>query len=78
MNPTYNSIMSFEEIRQTVRVDKDHQVVLSLPDMAEGTELRIIVQPVGKTMKRVPGSAKGMLKIEKGFDEPLDEFRDYR
>lgn len=70
--------MGFDVLRQTVRVDKDHRIVLRVPDLAEGTELEVTVSRMVSATQRTPGSARGAFKIEEGFDDPLPDLKDYR
>jgi hypothetical protein len=61
--------------------DKDHKVVLTFPQLEEGTELQLTVEQVvvpQNLQPRKPGSAKGQIQILPGFDDPLEEFEDYR
>ncbi len=55
----------------------DQTVVISLPGFAAGTEVQIVVNRLTNGIHRQPGTAKGQLKIEAGFDDPLMEFKEY-
>ena len=73
--------MPSEEFKETVKVDKDHRIVLTFPQLEAGTEVQIRgeiepVQPSGYPRKA--GSAKGQIVIRPSFDDPLEEFEDYR
>jgi hypothetical protein len=55
--------------------------VLTFPQLEEGTELQLTVEQVvvpQNLQPRKPGSAKGQIQILPGFDDPLEEFEDYR
>jgi hypothetical protein len=68
-----------EEFKQTVRVDRDHRVVLSIPELEAGTVVDVTISaPRSKHIDREPGTAKGLLKILPGFDDPIPGFEDYR
>jgi predicted DNA-binding antitoxin AbrB/MazE fold protein len=52
------------------------------PGLAEHelVEVEIRRTPQGETAprrRRIPGSAKGLIKMADNFDEPLEDFRDY-
>jgi hypothetical protein len=59
-------------------VDKDHRIILVVPELVEGTEVEVEGQVVEPTKARRAGSAKGLINIQPDFDEPLEEFEDYR
>ena len=40
-------------------------------------EIRWTPQGVESRGRRVPGSAKGLIRMADDFDEPLEDFRDY-
>ncbi len=46
--------------------------------IARGNKPVVSLMPVNKqSSNRVLGAAKGKVKILKGFDEPLDDFKEY-
>lgn len=72
----------------SIEVDRmAEQLAALLDDLAHGEEVLLLKdhEPVGKIVplsreeKRTPrfGSARGLIKIEEGFDDPLEDFKEY-
>jgi hypothetical protein len=67
-----------EEFKQTVKVDREHRVVLSVPELEAGTLVDVTVTTTAASLRgRTPGTAKGLLKILPGYDDPVPGFEDY-
>jgi hypothetical protein len=67
------------EVQRSAKVNQSHEVTLAFPELAEGTELEIIVRQVPALIrgKRQPGSAKGQIRIMPGFDDPIEGFEEH-
>jgi hypothetical protein len=67
--------MAFDQIRQTARVDGRHQVILHLPNLAEGTEVQVTVEPkpsANRVSEKVKEMArKAIEEDEAGRTEPF-------
>ena len=64
--------MSYEQIRQTAKVDRNHRVVLDVPSLTEGTEVQVIITPmtgVSENLKRMARLA--LREDETGQTEPF-------
>ena len=62
----------------TGRVERPNRIILNdvLPDMMEA--VRVIIEPISFTaITRKAGTLKGLIDVLPGFDEPLDDFKEY-
>ncbi len=62
----------------TGRFERPNRIILNeiLPDMMEA--VRVIIEPVSFTaIRRKAGALKGLIDVLPGFDDPLDDFKEY-
>ena len=71
--------MSFEWT-QRVSVKKGGMIEVCVPTLSEGSAVEVIIrdQPVAPAHKRTFGSAKGQGHMTPDFEEPLEDFAEYR
>jgi len=71
------------ELTYHATVTGDGRIELSVPQSLNGQEVTVVVRTNGQTgppVERRPafGLLRGKIRIADNFDEPLDEFEDYR
>lgn len=62
----------------TGRFERPNRIILNeaLPDIMEA--VRVIIEPVSFTaIRRKAGALKGLIDVLPGFDDPLDDFKEY-
>lgn len=56
---------------------RDRSVELDEPlNLADGTEVEIVVEPIGESQERADWSAVGMERLEAEWDNPADSIYD--
>ena len=69
--------MAYDEMQQTAKVGRDHRVIIELPSLPEGTTVHVTSHQVPSAVLRRAGSARGLITIEPGFDDPIEGFEDH-
>lgn len=62
----------------TGRFERPNRIILheSLPDIR--ATVRVIIEPVAvPAIRRKAGALKGLIEVLPGFDDPLDDFKEY-